>query len=142
VPSPDRVIKRATHGGSNGGRKTRGSNAPQTDTHGISCFSPSRHTATPSPPMRPRVWLCRVLGEGASRRAAVSRARAACDTIDTSRHSLTALLGCRSVVIGHRFPPITKNATEPRVYDEVCPLNPNRHYSEERIASAKLCEPF
>ena len=33
---------------------------------------------------------------------------------------MTALLGCRSAVIGHQFPPITKSAKEPRVYDEVC----------------------
>src|SRR5215217_2987262 len=64
--------------------------------------------------------LCRVLGENASRRVAVSRPTAACDTIDTSHHSLTALLGYRSVVIGHQFPPITKSATEPALNGEVC----------------------
>src|ERR671912_567058 len=75
-----------------------------------------KNFAEPNPSIGRGVWLCRVLGEGTSRRAAVSRPMAACDTIDTSRHSLTALPGCRSAVIGHQIPPITKSATEPGVY--------------------------
>jgi hypothetical protein len=44
----------------------------------------------------------------------------ACDPLNTSRYSLTALFGGCSVIIGRGFLPITKKATEPVVVGEVC----------------------
>jgi hypothetical protein len=102
-----------------------GSKVPAPDTYGISRLSRARFTAIPNPPMCPRIWLCRSFGD--PRRFGPERDALAC-----SESRQTVATGCYCATIrpskarfGSFRAAFIKNATELRIYGEVCPLHPN-----------------